>query len=71
MAGKGYFFLLLLSLILVKMRLNANVSAFPEKQNSPEPSSCLVKVTFPSDTADDVREIDAPLLNSALVLWKI
>lgn len=53
------------------MRLNANVSVFPEKQNSPEPCSCLVKETFPSDTADAIREIDSPLLNSALVLWKI
>lgn len=70
MAGKRYFFLLL-SLILVKRRLNANVSVFPENQNSSETCSCLVKETFPSDTADAVREIDAPLLNSALVLWKI
>lgn len=70
MVGKGYFFLLL-SLILVKRRLNANVFIFPENQNSPEPCSCLVKETFPSNTADAVREIDAPLLNSALVLWKI
>lgn len=46
------------------MGLYANVSIFPENQNPPEPCSCLVKVTSIRLTADAIREIDAPRLNS-------
>lgn len=72
MAEMRFFFLLLLNLILVKNGTKCKSFNITREPESPWALQLLGESNFSIRlTADAIRETDAPLLNSTLVLWKI